>query len=146
MQTRILAITIFVATLFTGTTLCAQSAETTSSGNPQATTETATARDTLVQVDPAKMEAMNISKVPPVYPVEAKNAAIEGDVVLYAIVDEKGKVKSLDVVSGTEILRIPALSAVNQWKYAPFLVNDTPVKVGTIITIHFRLSGNETTS
>jgi TonB family protein len=139
MQIRILAVTLLAASLSTGTTIWAQSAETTAQVNAQAA-------DTPVQVDPATMETMNISKVAPIYPMEAKNAAIEGDVVLYAIVDEKGKVKSLDVLSGTEILRKPALAAVNQWKYAPYLVDEVPVKVGTIITIHFRLSGNESTS
>jgi TonB family protein len=145
MQIRILAVTAFAASLFTGIRTGAQSTEATAQVGAQASKDKEPATDKLVQVDAVTMDTMSVSKVAPVYPLEAKNAAIEGDVVLYAIVDEKGKVKSLDVISGTEILRKPALNAVNQWTYAPFIVDQSPVKVGTIITIHFRLSGNDST-
>jgi TonB family protein len=148
MQTGILAAAALAVALSTDTAISAQSTQAVGQAGAQSATENAAPAtpDAVVQVDPAKMETLKLSKVAPVYPLEAKNAAIEGDVVMYAIVDEKGKVKSLDVLSGTEMLRVPALTAVNQWTYTPFTVNDLPVKVGTIITVHFRLSGNEPTS
>src|ERR1039458_827773 len=80
-----------------------------------------------------------IYKTPPVYPVNAKEAHVQGTVVLKAVIDTDGTVKELTVVSGPEMLQQAALDAVREWRYKPYLLNGEPVKVGTTINIIFTL-------
>ncbi|MGA9062955.1 MAG: TonB family protein [Terracidiphilus sp.] len=82
-----------------------------------------------------------IYKTPPVYPVDAKKAHVQGTVVLKAVIGTDGTIKELTVVSGPEMLRQAALDAVRQWRYKPYLLNDEPVEVGTTINIIFMLGG-----
>jgi TonB family protein len=91
-------------------------------------------------VVPAK-EMVNylLTKVPPVYPVKAKKARIQGKVVLNATIGKDGTVEQLMVVSGPEALQQSALDAVRKWTYKPFLVNGNPVEVKTTINVIYRL-------
>jgi TonB family protein len=86
------------------------------------------------------MEKQLITKVVPEYPEEAKKAAIQGKVVLSAIVDKEGNPARLTVDSGPKELQASALEAVRQWKYKPFLVNGQPVEVATKVTINYTLA------
>jgi protein TonB len=83
---------------------------------------------------------MIVSKVTPLYPVDAKKAGVSGTVVLGAIIGTDGTVKELHVVSGPEPLQQAALDAVRQWRYRPYLLNDEPVEVRTTINIIFTLA------
>lgn len=88
-----------------------------------------------------KAAAMNlVTKVPPVYPEDAKKAKITGSVVLAAVIGKDGMVESLKVVSGPAPLQQSALDAVKQWKYKPFLLNGDPIEVKTNITIVYTLA------
>jgi TonB family protein len=80
-----------------------------------------------------------ISKVPPVYPPDAKKAHIQGVVVLDTVIGKTGDVENLKVVSGPKELQQSALDAVRQWKYKPFLVNSSPVEVKSTINITYSL-------
>ncbi len=75
----------------------------------------------------------------PVYPVLAKQAKIQGDVLLNAIIDADGNVVEMKVVSGHALLVPAALSAVSRWKYRPTILNGEPVSVELIVTVRFRL-------
>ena len=55
----------------------------------------------------------------PVYPTLAKQARISGTVVIEAIIDEKGAVTGMRVISGHPLLVPAALSAVAKRKYEP---------------------------
>ena len=57
------------------------------------------------------MAGQIVSKVTPVYPVEAKEKGIGGTVVLHAIIDEDGTVKELAVISGPPELVPSAMEA-----------------------------------
>ena len=92
-----------------------------------------------VQVTAREMEANVISKQVPKYPADAKRAGIQGKVVLGAVINEKGEVERLKVVSGPKQLRQSALDAVQQWKYKPYLVNGKPVAVRTTINVTYTL-------
>jgi TonB family protein len=81
-----------------------------------------------------------VTNVPPVYPVEAKKAKIQGTVLLSTIIGKDGAVENLSVVSGPSALQAAALDAVRQWRYEPFLLNGDPVEVETTIKIVFTLS------
>jgi TonB family protein len=92
-------------------------------------------------VPAAEMVKYLISKVPPVYPEDAKKAKIQGKVVLNAIVGKDGAVENLTVVSGPAALQQSALDAVRQWTYRPFLVDGQEVVVKTTITVIYELKG-----
>src|SRR5215472_192332 len=78
-----------------------------------------------------------VSSVQPVYPAMARDAGIEGDVVIDTAVDQKGKITSARVVSGPAMLRQAALDALRQWKYAPSMLNGEPVPVQVTVRIKF---------
>ncbi len=92
-----------------------------------------------VNVSAEKMQEQIVSKVPPVYPVEAKKAGIQGSVKLDAVVGKTGDVEQLKVISGPKELQQSSLDAVRQWKYKPFLLNGEPVDVKTTITVIYSL-------
>ena len=81
-----------------------------------------------------------ISRVMPEYPVVAKQANIQGDVVVKTTIDLKGNVVDMKIVSGPAMLRGPALSALRRWRYEPSTLNGQPIAVQMLVTIKF--SGN----
>jgi len=82
-----------------------------------------------------------ITQTRPVYPALARQARIQGNVVLHAIIDKDGKVAQLEVVSGHPLLVQAALDAVKQWRYKPTQLNGDPVEVDTTITVTFTMGG-----
>jgi protein TonB len=78
-----------------------------------------------------------ISSVLPAYPTIARQAGVQGNVVIDTVVDKTGNVASMKVVSGPPMLRQPALDALRQWKYEPSMLNGQPVSVQMIVTIQF---------
>jgi TonB family protein len=82
-------------------------------------------------------QAMVISKVAPVYPAEAKDARIQGVVILETLISTEGRVSSVRVISGHPLLQQAAVDAVSQWMYKPTLLNGQPVEVVTTTTVNF---------
>lgn len=82
-----------------------------------------------------------LSQTRPIYPPLARQARIQGSVVLHAIIDKEGKVAQLEVVSGHPLLVQAALDAVKQWRYKPTQLNGDPVEVDTTITVTFTMGG-----
>jgi protein TonB len=82
-----------------------------------------------------------VTQTRPVYPALARQARIQGNVVLHAIIDKDGKVAQLEVVTGHPLLVQAALDAVKQWRYKPTLLNGDPVEVDTTITVTFTMGG-----
>jgi protein TonB len=80
-----------------------------------------------------------VSQTRPLYPALARQARIQGNVVLHAIIDKDGKVAQLEVISGHPLLVQAALDAVKQWRYKPTLLNGDPVEVDTTITVTFTM-------
>ena len=90
-------------------------------------------------VDAASSQAQFVSRVPPVYPAEARAAKVEGQVVLHEIIGKDGHVQTVDVISGPPMLQEAAIKAVSQWVYQPYLENGKAVEVSTTATLNFRL-------
>lgn len=82
-----------------------------------------------------------IHQVLPQYPLEAKAARLEGDVLLHAIIGKDGSVRDLGLIEGHCWLARSALDAVRQWQYSPTLLEGQPVEVETTITVIFTLGG-----
>lgn len=75
----------------------------------------------------------------PIYPQLAKQAHIEGTVVLHAIIAKDGTISNLQFISGHPLLMKAAIDAVRQWQYKPTLLNGESVEVDTTITVVFTL-------
>lgn len=84
-------------------------------------------------------QANLIHQVRPIYPPLAKQARVQGVVVLEAVITKEGAIESLRVISGHPLLTQAAIDAVQQWGYRPTLLNGEPVPVITTITVSFAL-------
>jgi protein TonB len=82
-----------------------------------------------------------IRDVRPQYPPLARQARIQGVVVLLAVIGKDGSVQDVHVKSGSPLLAQAAMEAVKQWRYRPYLLNGQPVEVDTQININFTLAG-----
>jgi protein TonB len=80
-----------------------------------------------------------IVQVRPEYPTLAKQARIQGQVQIDAVLDEQGNVIEMKIVSGPPLLYQAALDALKKWKYEPTYLNDQPIAVQMIVTITFVL-------
>jgi periplasmic protein TonB len=78
-----------------------------------------------------------IHQVNPMYPPLARQARVQGVVVLEAVISTEGSIESLRVVRGHPLLNQAALDAVKQWKYRPTMLNGDPVEVITTVTVTF---------
>ena len=85
------------------------------------------------------LETHLLHKIDPDYPATAKIAHVQGDVVIYVLIDKTGNVAYGTVIKGHPLLVVPALKAVRQWKYAPFVIANEPVWVESTVTIKFRM-------
>ncbi|HEY7855907.1 MAG TPA: energy transducer TonB, partial [Terriglobales bacterium] len=94
-----------------------------------------------VPVGGSVQEALCISCPKPNYPPIARQAHIQGTVVLHAIIAKDGTVKELTVVSGNAMLQGEAERAVRQWRYHPLELNGVAQEVDTQITVNFTLGG-----
>lgn len=75
----------------------------------------------------------------PEYPLLAKQARIQGQVQIDAVLDEQGNVVEMKIVSGPPLLYQAALDALKKWKYEPTYLNEQPIAVQMIVTVTFVL-------
>ena len=94
-----------------------------------------------VRVSQGVSQGLLIHKVQPAYPPLARQARIQGTVVLQALIGKDGAIQNLHVVSGHPMLTGAALDAVKQWRYKPYFLNGEPVEVETTINVNFTLAG-----
>jgi periplasmic protein TonB len=94
-----------------------------------------------VRVSQGVTQGLLIHKVQPAYPPLARQARIQGSVLLQALISKGGTIENLRVISGHPMLSPAAIDAVKQWRYKPYILNGEPVEVETQITVNFTLSG-----
>jgi protein TonB len=94
-----------------------------------------------IRVSDDVMRAVLVRKVTPVYPPLARQARIQGAVILKVVIDKSGNVFSVQLVSGHPMLAPAAIEAVKQWKYQPYLLNGEAVEVETNVQVIFRIDG-----
>jgi TonB family protein len=80
-----------------------------------------------------------VRDVKPVYPEEARQARVQGVVIVEATIDEAGKVSNVRILRSIPLFDQAALDAVKQWEFTPTLVNGVPVPVIMTATVNFTL-------
>src|SRR5579863_735130 len=94
-----------------------------------------------VRVSSGVSQGLLVRRVNPTYPPLARQARIQGVVVLQAQISKDGSIENLQLISGHPMLAPAAIEAVKQWKYKPYLLNGEPVEVDTQVQVNFTLSG-----
>ena len=100
-----------------------------------------------IQVPANSAPTFLVRKVAPVYPPLARQARIQGTVVLSIVISKDGEVRDRKLVSGHPMLAPAAIEAVKQWRYRPYISDDKPVEVETVVRVGFRMAdGPESSS
>jgi len=94
-----------------------------------------------VRVSSGVSQGLLIRRVNPVYPPLARQARIQGVVILQAQISKDGSIENLQLISGHPMLAPAAIEAVKQWRYKPYLLNGEPVEVDTQVQVNFTLAG-----
>jgi periplasmic protein TonB len=94
-----------------------------------------------VRVSAGVTAGLLVKRVQPAYPPLARQARIQGTVVLQAQISKTGDIENLQLISGHPMLAPAAIEAVKQWKYRPYLLNGEPVEVETQVQVNFTLAG-----
>ena len=86
-------------------------------------------------------KAKLVHHVPAPYPADAEREAIEGTVLLEAVIGKDGTLSNLDPVNSIvdERLVAAATAAVSQWRYEPARLNGQPVEVRANLSVAFQL-------
>jgi len=79
-----------------------------------------------------------ISSVAVEYPEIARQAGVQGNVVVRIVIDKTGSVTEAHALSGPILLRDAAVKALRQRKYAPSKLDGHPISVEMLVTIQFR--------
>ena len=82
-------------------------------------------------------EPVPVTVVKPVYPEFAREAQIQGRVVLHVLVGKDGRVKNAKVYRGVKGLDGAALDAIKKWVFKPALSNNKPVAVWVEVPVEF---------
>jgi protein TonB len=87
------------------------------------------------QIKPPK----KVRSAEPVYPAMAREARVQGVVILEATISASGEVTNVKVLRGNPLLDKAAVDAVREWAYSPTMLNGTAVPVIMTVTVKFRL-------
>jgi TonB family protein len=80
-----------------------------------------------------------IANVSPVYPDAARDAGVQGVVILEARIGPDGIIDSAHVLRSIPALDVAALTSVVQWRYTPTVVDGVAVSVIMTVTVNFTL-------
>lgn len=96
-----------------------------------------------VRVDTEVASALLVHKAPINYPDAARNAGVQGTVVMKVVTSSSGEVEEVTVVSGDPALEQAAAESVKQWKYKPYLLEGSPAEMETQVSISFHLKARK---
>ena len=75
----------------------------------------------------------------PPYPESARNAGVEGTVVIKYVVTETGAVTSVQALKGPPELASVCIATVSSWRFKPAIANGAPVSVVRQARFPFRI-------
>src|SRR5437762_826392 len=93
----------------------------------------------MTRISQGVSQGLLFKKVAPAYPPMALQLHRQGVVELLATVSKDGRIANIKVLSGDSMLVRPAVDAVRQWQYRPYLLNGQPLEVETQISVSFKL-------
>lgn len=76
----------------------------------------------------------------PEYPAIARQAGVQGIVIIELTITETGEVASAHVLRSIAVLDQAALDAVRAWRFEPAQLNGEPVAVIMAVTVNFQLA------
>src|SRR6201984_2856752 len=94
-----------------------------------------------VRVSLGVSQGLLIKKVQPNYPPLARQARIQGTVLLQAEISKDGTIENLRLINGHPMLAPAAIEAVKQWRDRPYMLNGEPGAVENQVQVNFTLSG-----
>ena len=77
--------------------------------------------------------------VPPIYPVSARESGVQGVVIVEVTVTRDGKVDSARILRSIPVLDQAALDAVQQWEFAPTVVEARRIPILMAVGVPFSL-------
>jgi TonB family protein len=93
------------------------------------------------EIKPPKL----IKKVDPIYPEQARQARVEGNVILGTRTDAQGKVSRVMVYSSKDFSLVQAaMDAVKQWEYEPLVIDGEPREAVFTTQVRFKLGKRNT--
>ncbi len=84
-------------------------------------------------------QPVKVVDVRPEYPEAARQARIDGVVIIEAVIGAGGEVREARVLRSRPFLGEAALAAVRQWRYTPTTLNGVAVPVIITVTVTFSL-------
>lgn len=99
------------------------------------------ASSSTLKLSPTEADKLLVERVVPQYPEAGITNQIQNNELLRLQIDEQGNVIDARVESGHPAFAQASLDAVKQWRYHPYLVNDSPVRFETMALIAYRFSG-----
>ncbi len=102
---------------------------------------TSAPQESPVLVSAEDLREQLLYRVAPMYPPLARQARIQGSVLLRIVIDQEGKVRDTQVVSGHPMLAPAAVDAVKKWRYLPYESDGKKVEIQTDVQVIFRLAG-----
>jgi TonB family protein len=99
-------------------------------------------RPRMIRVSGAVMFGLVEHKVLPEYPEQAMTKGIQGDVIFKIVVDETGKIVLSEPVEGDSLLVGASMDALRDYRFRPYLLNGSPIRVESQLGFHFAVSRN----
>ncbi|HEX4488536.1 MAG TPA: TonB family protein [Terriglobales bacterium] len=93
------------------------------------------------ELDPEVAGGLVSLRVEPRYPDRARQAGVQGPVVLQALINDDGRVQQLKVLTGNPDLAMAAIDAVRRWRFKPYFMKGKQSAFSTRITVNFALPG-----
>ena len=115
-------------------------AQNTAPGSPEVSSSQAQpAQPQKVRVSTSVMLGLVEHKTMPVYPDEAMSKGIQGDVIFRIEVDETGKIATSLPGEGDPLLITAGKDALRTFRFRPYLLNGTSVRVQSQLGFRFSL-------
>ena len=106
---------------------------------PVAAMQSGTDDDRVYKISAGIVPPRPIEKREPAYTQEARDARIEGTVVLRVEIDKEGRIRRADLVRGLDPgLDLNALDAARTWRFDPARKAGKPVILRALIEVYFR--------
>ena len=96
--------------------------------------------DGAIRVGGTVRPPQKIKDVRPLYPPDARDARVQGVVILDVRIEADGRVGQARVLRSIPMLDQAALDSVQQWEFTPTLLNGVPTPIVMTVTVQFMLA------